>query len=126
MHAWEAIQKTIDYIEEHITEEFNIETLADIAGLSPFYFQRLFNRLVKRPVGEYTKLRRLAQSANALKGKSTRILDIAVNYGFSSHANFTRAFKETYGITPDEYRTSSIHLNQFVKPELILNYVGHE
>lgn len=124
MHAWEAIQKSIDYIEEHISEEIKTETLADIAGLSPFYFQRLFSRLVKRPVGEYTKLRRLAQSANALKDKHTRIVDVAIDYGFSSHANFTRAFKEIYGITPDEYRTSSsIHLNQFVKPELILNYI---
>lgn len=123
MHAWEAIQKSIDYIEAHLSEEIKIEILADIAGLSPFYFQRLFTRLVKKPVGEYTKLRRLAQSAIALKEKNTRIVDIAIDCGFSSHANFTRAFKETYGITPDDYRTSSIHLNQFVKPELILNYI---
>ena len=123
MHAWEAIQKSIEYIEENLTQEIQIEELASIAGLSPFYFQRLFTRLVKKPVYEYIKLRRLAQAVNELKGKEVRILDVAINYGFSSHANFTRAFKETYGITPEEYRTGKIHLNQFVKPELVLNYV---
>lgn len=105
MHAWEAIQKSVDYIETHTTEEISIETLAAIAGLSPYYFQRLFKRLVKRTVFGYVRLRRLAQSTQVLKADK-RIVDIAAEYGFSSHANFTRAFKEAYNITPEEYRTS--------------------
>ncbi|MGX7115733.1 AraC family transcriptional regulator [Enterococcus termitis] len=123
MHAWEAIQKSIDYIESNLTEEVSIEKLAEMAGLSPFYFQRLFSRLVQKPVFEYVKLRRLAQAVSDLKTNNTRILDTAMDYGFSSHANFTRAFKEVYGITPDKYRTTDIQLNQFVKPDLMLNYV---
>lgn len=122
MHAWEAIQKSVDYIETHTTEEISIELLADMAGLSPYYFQRLFKRLVKRTVFEYVRLRRLAQAAQDLKD-SKRIIDIAAEYGFSSHANFTRAFKEAYHITPEEYRTKSIPLNQVIKPDLQLNYI---
>jgi len=121
MHAWEAIQKSVDYIETHTTEEISIETLAAIAGLSPYYFQRLFKRLVKRTVFGYVRLRRLAQSTQVLKADK-RIVDIAAEYGFSSHANFTRAFKEAYNITPEEYRTKSIPLNQMNKPDLLLNY----
>lgn len=123
MHAWEAIQNSVDYIEDHFTEEMTISKLAEIAGLSPFYFQRLFSRLINKPVCEYIKLRRLANALNELRTKNTRIIDTAIDYGFSSHANFTRAFKDVYGITPDEYRTTDTQLNQFVKPELILNYV---
>ncbi len=122
MHAWEAIQKSLDYIEIHTTEEITTETLADIAGLSPYYFQRLFKRLVKRTVFEYIRLRRLAQSLEALKSNK-RITDVAIEYGFSSHANFTRAFKEAFHITPDEYRAKSIPLNQVNKPDLQLNYI---
>ena len=48
MRAWEAIQKTLNYIEEHIGTEISIEELATIASLSPFYYQRLFTRLVKK------------------------------------------------------------------------------
>ena len=50
MYAWEAIEQSLTFIEEHLTEEIYTEELANIAGLSPFYFQRLFKRLVSKPV----------------------------------------------------------------------------
>lgn len=122
MHAWEQIQKTIVYIEEHLDEELKTESLANMAALSPFYYQRLFSRLVKKPVAEYVKLRRMAKAAEALRKKEPRILDIALELGFLSHEHFTRTFKETFGMTPDEYRKTPQTLNHMTKPELILHY----
>ena len=96
MHAWESIQKTLNYIEENLGEEIQIDKLAEIAGLSPFYYQRLFTRLVKTSVRDYIKLRRLAKSSVMLRDKSNRIIDIAMEFGFGSHVTFTRAFTKTY------------------------------
>lgn len=48
MHAWESIQKSLNYIESNINDEIDIEQLAKESALSPFYFQRLFSRLVKK------------------------------------------------------------------------------
>ena len=124
MHAWEAVQKTVNYIEEHIGEELQIEELAEIAALSLFYYQRLFTRLVKRPVRDYIKLRRLARACAALRQAGhNRIIDVATEYGFASHETFTRAFKSTYGRTPMQYRSNPVGLNNFDKPDLLLNYV---
>ena len=122
MHAWEQIQQTIEYIENHLDEEINIEKLAEIASLSPFYFQRLFSRLVKKPVAEYVKLRRMAKATAALLQKDKRILDIALDLGFTSHEHFTRSFKDTFGMTPDEYRKNPVTFNRMTKPELLLHY----
>lgn len=123
MHAWEAIQKAVDYIEENLKKEINTEQLAEMVSLSPFYFQRLFQRLVNRSVQEYVKLRRLSIAIDMLNDGDRRILDIALDFGFSSHANFTRAFKETYGMTPEAYKKGRPMLNTVIKPALSMNYV---
>lgn len=123
MYAWQEIQVTLDYIEENYDKEIDIDKLAAIAHLSKYYYQRLFFRLTKKTVNDYVKLRRLEKAANQLKNTEKRILDIAIACGFSGHSAFTRAFKEVYKITPDDYRNQKIHLDHFIKPDLQLNYV---
>lgn len=122
MHAWEQIQQTIEFIEDHLDGELNIESLAKMASLSPFYYQRLFSRLVKKPVAEYVRLRRMAKATETLLQRDQRILDIALELGFSSHEHFSRIFKDTFGMTPDEYRKNPQTLNRMTKPELLLYY----
>ena len=123
MYAYENIEMSLNYIEQHLNEKIETEKLAKIACLSTFYYQRLFKKLVKKSVQEYIKLRRLAMVITELNNSEERILDIALKYGFSDHANFTRAFKEVYHITPDEYRKSVPMLNTFDKPELSSRYI---
>jgi len=123
MHAWEAIQKTLDYIEENISENTEIEELAKIAALSPFYYQRLFSRLVNKPVREYIKLRRLARASEMLKANVYRIYEIAERCGFKCQETFSRTFKDNYWVTPSEYKNGTFKLNHFDKPDLLLGYV---
>jgi len=122
MHAWESIQKVLDYIEENLAVSHSPEELSKVAALSHFYFQRLFTRLVKRPVNEYIKMRRLARACEILEDKSKRILDIALEHGFNSHEHFTKTFKNAFGVTPEEYRNNPVRLNQIMKPDLLLGY----
>ncbi|MBC2225352.1 AraC family transcriptional regulator [Listeria seeligeri] len=122
MHAWESIQAVVDFIEDNLTEELTMEDLAKVAALSPYYFQRLFRRLVKVPVREYTRMRRLASACEQLQETDRTVLDIAEEYHFSGHANFTRAFKKAFGVTPEEMRHIRTITNQYVKPNLLLNY----
>lgn len=122
MHAWEAIQKSVDYIEENITEELTIDELAQVSFLSVYYFQKLFNRLVGKTVNEYIKARRVAKAKPLLKSSDRRIVDIALEYGFKSHETFTKAFKGLYGVTPEAYRKNKLLLTDFLKPDLSIYY----
>ena len=122
MVAWEAIQEIILYIEDNLSNDLDVETLAQKVYLSPYYFQRLFSRLVKKNVAEYIQLRRLAKAANLLKESDDNILDIAIACGFQSHSHFTKVFKNVYTITPSDYRNSNIHLDFFIQPNLAFNY----
>jgi AraC family transcriptional regulator len=123
IHAWESIQKTLELIEERIDEEIPILELANAAALSPFYYQRLFARLVRKPLREYIKLRRLARASETLRNGNDKILDVAIEYGFGSHEFFSRTFKDAYGMTPTQYRESDVQLNNYDMPDLLLNYV---
>lgn len=123
MQAWEAIQKTLDYMEEHYEEELTIEQLSSIAHLSRFYYQRLFYRLTGYTVSEYLRSVRLKMAAGLLMADNGKIMDIAMQCGFSSHSTLTRAFRQCYGMSPAEYRASSdIHLDHVIKPELRMQY----
>lgn len=123
MQAWEAIQKTLDYMEEHYEEALTIKQLSSIAHLSRFYYQRLFYRLTGYTVSEYLRSVRLKMAAGLLKADNGKIMDIAMQCGFSSHSTLTRAFRQCYGMSPAEYRASSdIHLDHVIKPELRMQY----
>lgn len=122
MEAWDGISKVINYIEANLEKRIAIDELAQIAYLSPFYFQRLFKRLVNTTVMEYIKFRRLARISEELKDNNDNILDICLKYGFENHETFSRNFKEAYGITPSEYRANPVILSHFIKPDISLQY----
>jgi AraC family transcriptional regulator len=122
MKAWDSIQETLRWIENNLSEHIEIEELSKTANLSQFYYQRLFSRLVGKSVMEYIKLRRLANAADYLAQNNSRIIDVALNFGFDNHETFTRGFKDTYRLTPEEYRDMPRPLSHFLMPDLSLNY----
>jgi AraC family transcriptional regulator len=96
----------IDYIEEHLDEPIRLVEVAARAGLSPFYFSRLFRVLTGEPFGAYVRLRRLTLAAQRLaaEGRSLHLIDLSFDTGYESQEAFTRAFKRAFGCTPGAYR----------------------
>jgi len=99
-----AIEDTLTWIEENITEEFTLLDLANQAGYSPFHFSRLFHLLLGTTIKKYIADRRLCRAALDIRDTQARIIDIAIQYGFSSQETLTRAFKSSYGCTPYAFR----------------------
>ena len=103
MQQIQILQKVIDYIDEHIKEEINPMDLARIAGYSPFHFYRLFNQHIGFSIMEYV-LRRKLQYALYELANGKKIIEIAMDYGFHTHAGFTKAFKRCFGCPPSLYK----------------------
>jgi AraC-like DNA-binding protein len=98
------VQKTIDYIEKNLTEQLITEEIAKYIGYSPFHFHRIFQTITGMSMIDYIKKRRMAHAASDLINTDRRILDIALQYRFSSQEAFTRAFQKLYQMSPAKYR----------------------
>lgn len=109
MYEWQKqIQVIVDEIDECIKnyndEALTLSFLSRSLGYSEFYTTRKFKEISGMQFRDYLRHRKLAFALKEVRDSEKCILDIAFDYGFSSHEAFTRAFKSTYGITPSEYR----------------------
>lgn len=86
-------------------EALTLRALADRLGYSEYYTSRRFRALAGMTLRDYLRLRRLAFALRDVRDTDMGILDIAVQYGFSSNEAFTRAFKKAYGVSHSAYRT---------------------
>ena len=92
------------HIAAHLDRPILIAELADLVGLSPFHFQRLFLQGLGESVSVYIRRRRLEQAAKLLTASSPpSVIDIAISVGFESHSAFSRAFKSQYGCSPSDF-----------------------
>lgn len=113
MYDWyRNIQNIIDEIDvcikNHDGEALALSRLAKSLGYSEFYVSRKFSEISGMSLRDYMRYRRLAFALTELRDTDRGILDIALDYGFSSHEAFTRAFRDAYGITPSEYRKKPV------------------
>lgn len=115
------IQKAIDYIESHITEELDYQEIAENAFSSPWHFQRVFSILCGYTLGEYIRSRRLALAGAELAADKIRVIDAAVKYGYDSPDSFTKAFTRFHGITPSAAREPGAKLCSFTRLGKIKN-----
>lgn len=123
MHEWyKNVQEIILEIDKCIkrqdSESLTLRYLADKMGYSEFYISRKFREISGMQLRDYLRYRNLTFALKDVRDTDAKLLDIALNHGFSSHEAFTHAFKEAYGITPSEYRAhpAPVVLRTIIKP----------
>lgn len=109
MSEWFRLAQTIvDEIDAGIKmHKDDAVTLADLSqklGYSTSYISRKFVEISGMRFRDYLRLRTLAFALKDVRDSSKGLLEIALDYGFSSHEAFSRSFKDAYGVTPSEFR----------------------
>lgn len=109
MYEWQRqIQTIVDDIDEsiinHDDEALTLRSLARMLGYSEFHTTRKFKEISGMSLRDYLRYRKLAFALKEVRDSEKSLLDIAFEYGFSSHEAFTRAFKDAYGVAPSEFR----------------------
>jgi AraC family transcriptional regulator len=100
----EPIRRALWYIESHFASPIGLDDIAEASGLSRFHFSRTFTQTTGLSVSSYLRGRRLSQAAHVLAEGAPDILTVALDVGYGSHEAFTRAFRDFFGVTPEEVR----------------------
>ncbi|MCR4840578.1 MAG: AraC family transcriptional regulator [Lachnospiraceae bacterium] len=125
MKDWiEGFQASIDYIEQNLSEELNIENIAKTAALSSFYYQRIFGAMCGITVGEYIRARRMTLAAQELACSDNKVIDIALKYGYDSPDSFAKAFRNFHGITPAQAKETGASLRSFAPLHIKISLEG--
>ncbi|RAS26400.1 AraC family transcriptional regulator [Paraburkholderia bryophila] len=98
------VTKALWFIEIELGDELTLERIASNCGMSRFGLSRLFSMSTGWPVMRYVRSRRLTRAARSLTQGAPDILGVAIDAGYGSHEAFTRAFRDLFGLTPEQVR----------------------
>ncbi len=107
------MRDAIDYIENNIETELDPEEIAKVACCSTFHFQRMFLMLTGVTLKDYIRKRRLTLAAQEIAVSDTKVIDLALKYGYDSPESFSKAFRRTHGCTPSAARKPGVKLKAF-------------
>lgn len=119
-----AIEKAIQYIENHLVEDITVKDVARYVHISEYYFQKGFAMLCGFTISEYIRKRRLSLAGNEIAGSDIKIIDIAIKYGYDSPDSFTKAFTRFHGVTPTVARKKHTTLKSFAPLKLTIALEG--
>lgn len=103
-HYQPAVHRALEFIETKLTEPVSLAAIARRAGFSLWHFQRIFHAYTGDTLAAYLRGRRLAVAVVEIRNTRRRIVDIALDYQFGTHAAFTRAFQAAFGAAPGTFR----------------------
>lgn len=109
----ERLNQSMNYIEEHLTDEVDYGELAKIACCSTYHFQRMFAYMAGVPLSEYIRRRKMSLAAVDLQGSTAKVIEIAEKYGYSSPTAFNRAFQTIHGAAPSAVRGEGVEVKSF-------------
>lgn len=106
----EVVKKVIDYIEQNIEKEIDLDSISKSIGYSKFHLNRVFADQTGITIYKYLQNRRLTIAAEKLVKTDKPITQIAYEAGYDTQQSFSFAFKQLYLYPPKTYRNIGIFL----------------
>src|SRR3954468_7474916 len=98
------LRQARDHADRHYTEPLDLETLADVAGMSKYHFQRLFTAAYGLSPAAHVSQRRIERAQDLLRATNLTVTEVCHGVGFSSLGSFSSRFRELVGETPSEFQ----------------------
>ena len=98
------LRRTRDYVDSHLEQTIDLESLAATAGLSVFHFARAFKQSEGVTPHAFILERRIAKARELLTGTSLPLAEIALAAGFADQSHLARRFRQAVGVSPGTFR----------------------
>jgi AraC-like DNA-binding protein len=98
------MQRVCDHINRHLSGPIQRAQVAKVANLSEAAFSRFFKLRAGKTLPRFINELRVGRACRLLVEEEMKIVDIALNCGFSNLTNFNRRFLEIAGYPPSDYR----------------------
>lgn len=118
MNIYKSLNDITKYIDEHLEEAIDYDTLAKFLGVNAYTMKRLFTMIAGISISEYIRKRRLSNAGFDLYQGNSKIVDVASKYCYDNATSFSRAFYNYHGIKPSKVNKEAKLKNY---PRLIFN-----
>lgn len=98
------LRRARDHIDRHFAEPLDLESIASVAGISKFHFQRLFTATYGLSPGAHLSRRRVARAQDLLRTTNLTVTEVCTAVGFSSLGSFSSRFRAVVGESPSAYQ----------------------
>lgn len=101
------MQRVLDYIDQHLDIDLDLETVSGVAAFSKYHFHRQFMATFGLSVHRYVHLARMKRASYQLAYRDAHdVTDIAMDAGYDAPDAFARAFRQRFGQSPSSFRKS--------------------
>ncbi|MGF1480022.1 MAG: helix-turn-helix domain-containing protein [Cyanophyceae cyanobacterium] len=98
------LERVIDYIKAHLTQDVSILDLATLTSMSESHFSRSFKQSVGIAPYQYLMQQRVERAKQLLKQQAISISTVALDCGFANQTHLTKVFRKMTGVTPKAYQ----------------------
>jgi AraC family transcriptional regulator len=98
------LRQITDWMAGHLAEDFNLDQLAAQAGLSKFYFNRLFKSAMDMSPSRYQITLRMDEARRRLRETKKSVGEVALDVGYANPSHFAQLFRRETGLAPSDYR----------------------
>jgi AraC family transcriptional regulator len=123
--ALAAVHRAIDHVQAHLGGSVVLEDVAHAAGFSPFHFHRVFKALMGETLHSFVQRQRLERALTMMsRAGSGTLTEIALATGFASSSDFSRAFKQRYGVPPSRFDVGALRNSRRAELLALLERAG--
>lgn len=98
------LRRARDHLDRHFADEFDLDLLAGLAGMSRFHFLRSFATTYRRTPAAYLAARRIERAQDLLRAANLTVTEVCHAVGYSSLGSFSSTFRQVVGETPSAFQ----------------------